>query len=49
LGPGEQVGGKGDSNTEAIRALKRHIARRVYTLLRNGPEHAQADSPAHAA
>lgn len=40
---------KGNTNTEAIRALKRHIARRVYTLLKNGPEHAQVDSPAHAA
>ena len=40
---------KGNSNTEAIRALKRHLARRVYTLLKNGPEHAQADSTAQAA
>jgi transposase len=40
---------KGNSNTEAIRALKRHIARRVYTLLKNGPEHAQADTTAQAA
>lgn len=28
---------RGNSNTEAIRALKRHLARRVYTLLKNGP------------
>jgi transposase len=40
---------KGNSNTEAIRALKRHIARRVYALLKNGPGHARADSTAQAA
>lgn len=26
----------GNSNTEAIRALKRHLARRVFVLLRTG-------------
>jgi hypothetical protein len=40
---------QGNSNTEAIHAPKRHIARRIYTMLKNGPERAQADSPAHAA
>lgn len=46
---------KGNSNTEAIRALKRHIARRVYTLLKAGPQRSPdvlppvADQPAIAA
>lgn len=40
---------KGNSNTEAIRALKRHIARRVYTLLRNAPAIAPPDTLAPAA
>jgi transposase len=36
---------RGNSNTEAIRALKRHIARHVYTLLKNGPQPAQQAQP----
>ncbi len=34
---------KGTSNTESLRALKRHLARRVYALLKAGP--AQAVDP----
>lgn len=37
--------GKGNSNTESIRALKRHLARRVYSLLKTGPDQAD-DAPA---
>lgn len=34
----------GNSNTEAIRALKRHLARRVFTLLRGGAPAGQVTS-----
>ena len=40
---------KGNSNTEAIRALKRHIARRVYSLLKNGSQKTQMDTSAQVA
>jgi transposase len=39
----------GNSNTEAIRALKRHLARRVYTLLKTGPGHGQAKTTTQTA
>jgi transposase len=39
---------KGNSNTEGIRALKRHIARRVYTLLKNGPRSAEQEPSQNA-
>jgi hypothetical protein len=36
-------------HTEAIRALKRRLARRVYTLLKTGPGHGQAKTTAQPA